>query len=277
MPGRVEDRVALITGAGRGQGRSHALRLAEEGADIIAVDLCAEVSTTPYRMSAPEDLAETVQRVEALGRRAVGAEADVRDFPAFEKAIDEAVEELGRLDTVSANAGIGSMGALVELDEQTWQDVVDINLTGVWHTIKAAVPHIRAGGRGGAIVLTSSMSGIKGAAHTGHYAAAKHGVIGLMRTAAVELAEVGIRVNTINTTQVNTTMIHNEAVYGAFVPEKERPTRDDFVPRSQAMHLLATPWIEPIDASNAILFLASDEARFITGTTLVIDAGAGIK
>jgi SDR family mycofactocin-dependent oxidoreductase len=275
--GRVEGKVAFITGAARGQGRSHALRLAEEGADIIAVDLCAQVSTVPYEMATPEDLAETVRQVEALDRRIVAAQADVRDSTALQAAVDDGVAQLGGLDIVSANAGIASVGTAGDLSEQAWQDMIDVNLTGVWRTCKAAIPHLLAGNAGGAIVITSSVAGLKGLANIVHYASAKHGVVGLMRTLANELAPHQVRVNSIHPTQVDTDMIMNEATMGLFLPDLTHPTREDFAPASQAINALPIPWVEARDISNALLFLASDEARYITGVTLPVDAGALIK
>src|SRR6201984_2499439 len=210
MTGRVEGKVAFITGAARGQGRSHAVTLAREGADIIAVDIAAQIGTVPYPMATPQDLAQTVKEVEATGRRIVATQTDVRDYDAVKEALDDGVAQLGRLDIVSANAGIVSYGTLAELPEQTWQDVVDTNLTGEWHAAKAAIPHLRAAGRGGSIILTSSDAGLMAYQNLGHYTAAKHGVIGLMRTLALELAPDFIRVNTVNPTNVNTDMVQNE-------------------------------------------------------------------
>ena len=277
MPGRVEGKVAFITGAARGQGRSHAIRLAEEGADIIAVDLCGQVGSVPYAMSTPEDLAQTVKEVEALDRRIVASQADVRDFDAVKSALDAGVAELGRLDIVSANAGIFSVGTADELSEQAWRDMIDINLTGVWHATKAATPHLIEGGRGGSMILTSSTAGIQAIANAAHYVSAKHGVVGLMKTLALELAPHFIRVNSIHPTQVDTPMIQNEATWRLFRPDLEHPSRADFEPASQAMNVLPIPWVEPLDISNAVLFLASDEARFITGVPLPVDAGCLIK
>ena len=202
MAGRVAGKVAFITGAARGQGRSHAIRLAEEGADIIAVDVCADMPGMPYAGATEQDLAETVKEVEALDRRIVAAKADVRDYGALKEALDEGVAQLGRLDIVSANAGIGSSPyAAEDLGEQTWRDMIDVNLTGVWHSAKAAVPHLIEGGRGGAIVLTSSAAGLQAYANVAHYVSAKHGVVGLMRTLALELAPHSIRVNSIHPTR----------------------------------------------------------------------------
>jgi SDR family mycofactocin-dependent oxidoreductase len=268
MPGRVEGKVAFITGAARGQGRSHAVRLAQEGADIIAVDICAQVDSVPYPMATPDDLAETVKEVEALDRRIVAAQADVRD---------DGIARLGRLDIVSANAGIASFGRADELGEQAWRDMIDTDLTGAWHAAKAAIPHLIAGGRGGSIVITSSDAGLKGFQNIAHYVAAKHGLVGLMRTLALELAPHMIRVNSIHPTQVDTDMIMNAPTYALFRPDLEHPTQQDFEAASQATNALPVPWVEPVDISNALLFLASDEARYITGVTLPVDAGQVIK
>jgi SDR family mycofactocin-dependent oxidoreductase len=272
--GRVQGKVAFITGAARGQGRSHAVRLAEEGADIIAVDICRGVEGMQYPSASESDLMETVRQVEALGRRIVPVKADVRDFPALEEAIERGVGQFGRLDIVSANAGITSVARHAHvLREGDWQDMLDVNLTGVWHTAKAAIPHMIDGGRGGAIVLTSSIAGLKGYQNLAHYVSAKHGVVGLMRGLASELAPHRIRVNSIHPTQVDTPMIMNDATYRLFLPDGE-PTRERFAAVSRTFNALPVPWVETIDVANALLFLVSDEARYITGVTLPVDAGA---
>jgi (+)-trans-carveol dehydrogenase len=275
--GRVEGKTAFITGAARGQGRAHALRLAEEGADIIAIDICEQINSVPFAMSRPEDLAETVALVEALDRRIVATRADVRDFDAVSRALAEGVEAFGRLDIVSANAGIYSHGTLATLEEQTWQDMIDVNLTGVWHACKAAIPHLVAGGRGGSIILTSSTVGLRAIPNLGHYGAAKHAVVGLMRTLALELAPEMIRVNSIHPTSVDTDMIHNPSLYSLLMPGEEHPTREMSAAIFQSLNALPIPWVEPRDISNAVLFLASDEARYITGVALPVDAGSIIK
>jgi (+)-trans-carveol dehydrogenase len=278
MPGRVEGKVAFITGAGRGQGRSHAVRLAQEGADIIAIDICQDVEGA-LPMSTPEDLAETVKLVEALDRRIIARQADVRDFDAVKAAVDAGVEELGRLDIVLANAGIASVAGPVEvMSADSWKNTIDINLTGLWHTARAAVPHLIAGGQGGSIVLTSSVAGLKAMPGMSGYVSAKHGVIGLMRTLAVELGQHRIRVNTVLPTNVNTPMFMNEGAFKLFRPDMENPGPDDVAAViAQFMHVLPVGWVEPEDISNAILFLVSDEGRFITGVALPVDAGALIK
>jgi SDR family mycofactocin-dependent oxidoreductase len=278
MPGRVEGKVAFITGAGRGQGRSHAVRLAADGADIIAVDICRDVEGA-LPMATPEDLAETVKLVEALDRRIVARQADVRDFDALKAAVDAGVEELGRLDIVLANAGIASAGGPVEtMPPDSWKNTIDINLTGLWHTARAAVPHLIAGGRGGSVVLTSSVGGLHAMPNMSGYVSAKHGVIGLMRTLALELGQHRIRVNAVLPTNVNTPMFMNEGAFKLFRPDLEHPGPDDVAAViAQFMHVLPVGWVEPEDISNAILFLVSDEARYITGVPLPVDAGALIK
>jgi (+)-trans-carveol dehydrogenase len=277
MPGRVEGKVAFITGAGRGQGRSHAVRLAQEGADIIAIDICRDVEGA-LPMSTPEDLAETVKLVEALDRRIVTRQADVRDFDAVKAAVDDGVAELGRLDIVLANAGIASAGGPVAtMDPGSWKNTIDINLSGLWHTARAAVPHLIAGGRGGSVVLTGSVAALKGAADMSGYVSAKHGVLGLMRTLALELGQHNIRVNSVLPTNVNTPMFMNEGAYRLFRPDLADPGPDDVAQVALQLHALPVGWVEPEDISNAILFLVSDEARYITGVPLPVDAGALVK
>jgi SDR family mycofactocin-dependent oxidoreductase len=276
--GRVAGKVAFISGAARGQGRSHAVRLAQEGADIIAVDLCGPVENMAYPASTPEDLAETADLVKAQDRRIVAAQVDVRDYDALKAVVDSGVEQFGRLDIIVANAGIGTFGnKLHKIPEKIWQDMIDVNLSGVWHTVKAGVPHIIAGERGGSIVLTGSVGSHKAMAYTGHYIAAKHGVMGLMRSFAVELGQHMIRVNSVHPSQVNTPMTMNDVTFRLFRPDLENPGPDDFAPFSQMTHTMPVPWVEAIDISNAVLFLASDESRYITGVSLPVDAGALLK
>lgn len=274
---RVEGKVAFITGVARGQGRSHAIRLAQEGADIIGVDLLEEIPGAPYGSATEQDLAETVRAVEATGRRILATQADVRDITGLRRAVDDGVAEFGRLDIVSANAGIFTqMAPSEELDEDIWHNMIDTNLTGVWHTAKVAIPHMKAAGNGGTIVITGSQGSIVGFGNIAHYVSAKHGVVGLMRTLALELAPWSIRVNAVLPTQVDTDLIMNDATYRLFSPDIEHPTREDFAPASQALHALPVPWVESVDVSNAVLFLASDEARYITGAMLPVDAGAAL-
>lgn len=279
MKGRVEGKVAFITGAARGQGRSHAVRLAEEGADIIAVDICGPVSSNPQIEPATrDDLAETADLVKQLNRRIVTAEVDVRDFAALKAAVDSGVEQLGRLDIICANAGIGNGGQTLDFtSEDDWNDMIDVNLSGVWKSVKAAVPHLIAQGQGGSIILTSSVGGLKAYPHTGHYIAAKHGVVGLMRTFAVELGHHSIRVNSVHPTNVNTPLFMNEGTMKLFRPDLENPGPDDLKVAAQFMHVLPVGWVEAVDISNAVLFLASDESRYVTGLPMTVDAGSMLK
>ena len=277
--GRLDGKVAFVTGAARGQGRSHAVRMAEEGADIIAVDVAKQLPTVEYEMANPDDLAETMRQVEALDRRIVAREADVRDYAALKSVLDEGVAELGRLDIVAANAGIFTQGRADELSEESWNEMIGVNLTGVWHTAKAAIPHLKAGGNGGSIIITSSTAGLKGYENFAHYVSAKHGVVGLMRTLALELAPDMIRVNSVHPTGVDTPMIQNEMLYALFAPdlEPDERTREALGERFKALNALPIPWVEPVDISNAVLWLASDESRYVTGVTLPVDAGATTK
>jgi SDR family mycofactocin-dependent oxidoreductase len=269
MSGRVAGKVAFITGAGRGQGRSHAIRLAEEGADIIAVDICRDYETVGYPMASAADLAETVQAVEALDRRIVATQADVRDLAALRTAVDEGVAQLGHLDIVSANAGICTVQAWDEVTPAVWQDTLDTNLTGVWNTMVVCAPHLIAAG-GGSIICTSSTAGIKGLPYFAPYVAAKHGVVGIAKTMANELAAHKIRVNTVHPTGVDTPMATGlgglELLLG----------RD---PNLGPIYMNSLP-VENVDArdvSNAVLFLASDEARYVTGLEFTVDAGNTIR
>jgi len=278
VAGRVEGKVAFITGAARSQGRSHALRLAEEGADIIAVDLCGPVeSIRMYPPATEEDLAETVRQVEKLDRRIVATKADVRDSAALRAALDDGVAQLGRLDIVLGNAGVFEIQPALELGDDAWREMIDVNLTGVWNTCKVALPHLVSGGRGGAIVLTSSTAGLKGVPNTVHYTAAKHGVVGIMRTLANEFAQHRIRVNSVHPTGVDTVMIQNPKTWGLFDPEEPNPSRESAEPVFRSTNALPVPWVDPVDISNAILFLVSDEARYVTGVTLPVDAGYTVK
>jgi (+)-trans-carveol dehydrogenase len=275
--GKLDGKVAFITGAARGQGKNHAIRLAEQGADIIAVDICASIRSVPYEGPDRAEFDETIEAVRATGRRIVAHEADVRDLAALQAAVDEGVKEFGRLDIVLANAGIVGYGQLVELDEDDWQEMIDVDLTGVWKTIRAACPAMIDAGNGGAVVMTSSTAGLKALNTLGHYVAAKHGVIGLMRNLANELAPHRIRVNALAPTNVDTIMLQNPGVYKMFRPDLENPTAEDAHSGFVEHHLIKEPWIERDDVTNAVLFLVSDEGRYVTGTTLSIDLGLMAK
>lgn len=271
--GRLAGKVALITGGARGQGRSHAVRLAEEGADIVLLDHCAPIASAPYPTADPADLEQTVELVEELDRRALAVRADVRDLSALHAAVADTVSELGRLDVVLANAGIASYAPALEMDEAVWQEMIDINLTGAWKTVRAAAPAILDGGRGGAIVLTSSVAGLMGFPTLAHYCAAKHGLVGLMKVLAVELAPHGIRVNSVHPTHVDTDMIQNPAIHSLFTggaPDADQATA---AAAMKDMHALPISWVDPVDISNAIVWLASAEARYVTGVALPVDGG----
>jgi SDR family mycofactocin-dependent oxidoreductase len=267
--GRVEGKVAFVTGAARGQGRSHAIRLAEEGADIIAVDVPGDYDTVGYPMGTEAELADTVKAVEALDRRIVATKADVRDLAALRSAVDDGVAQLGRLDVVCANAGICTVQTWDEVTPQVWQDTLDTNLTGVWNTFVATVPHLIEAG-GGSIIATSSTAGIKGLPFLAPYVAAKHGVVGISRTMANELAKHRIRVNTVHPTGVDTPMV---AGLGGLDPiiNKEPELGPIF------MNTYPVEMVDPRDISNAVLWLASDESRYVTGLELTVDAGNTIR
>lgn len=277
MAGRVEGKVALITGAARGQGRSHAVRLAEEGADIIALDVCEDIATSVIPLATEDDLAETAKLVEDLDRRIVTRKADVRDLAALQSVVDDGLSEFGHIDIVSANAGIADFGEAHELTEQQWDEMLAVNITGVWKTCRAVIPAMIEAGNGGSIVLTSSTAGLMGLANTAHYTTAKHGVVGLMRTLANELAPHMIRVNSVHPTTVATDMILNDSTYALFRPDLDNPTLEDAKESFVGLNMLPIPWVEPRDISNAVLWLASDEARYVTGVALPIDAGSTQK
>jgi SDR family mycofactocin-dependent oxidoreductase len=268
-PGRVAGKVALITGAGRGQGRSHAIRLAEEGADIIAVDICRDYKTVSYGMATEADLAQTAKAVRTLGRRVVATRADVRDASALTAAVDEGVAQLGRLDIVCANAGICTVQAWDEVTSAVWQDTIDTNLTGVWSTMVVSVPHLVAAG-GGSIICTSSTAGIKGLPFLAPYVAAKHGIVGIAKTMANELAAHRIRVNTVHPTGVSTPMAS-----GLGGLDQLLGSHPDLGPIF--MNTLPVEAVDSRDVSNAVLFLASDEAKYVTGLELTVDAGNTIR
>lgn len=265
MVGRVEGKVALVTGAARGQGRSHALRLAEEGADIIAVDLCGPVPNLQYPPATEEDLAETVRQVEALDRRIIATTTDVRDRDAFKTAIDDGVAALGRLDIVVGNAGICIIKPWDEVTPEIWDDTIATNLTGVFHTVQLSAPHLIAAG-GGSIILTSSAAGLKGLPFLAPYVASKFGVTGLGKAFASELAQHSIRVNTLHPTGVDTTMGQMGAAYPPLL--EANPNLGGML-----TNMLPVEVTQPRDQSNAVLFLASDEARYVTALSMTVDAG----
>lgn len=267
---RLTGKVALITGAARGQGRSHALRLATEGADLILVDICGPVGTSEIRPANPGDLEQTVKAVEALGRRVVWTRADVRDFEAVQAITDRGAVELGHVDVVVANAGILNWAKGHELSLDQWQDVIDVNLTGVFHTVKAAIPHILRQGTGGSIILISSSAGMKGQPFTLAYTAAKHGVVGIARSLAVEYGDYNIRVNSVHPCGVRTPM--GEAP-GLMKLIKERAATVGPV----FMNTLPIDLVEPEDISATVAWLASDDSKYVTGAQIPVDAGTAIR
>jgi (+)-trans-carveol dehydrogenase len=271
--GRLSGKVAFITGAARGQGRSHAARLAEEGADIIAVDICDDIATVPYPLGTMEDLEETAAMVEKLDRRIVVHQADVRSREQLDTAVAAGVAELGRLDVVVANAGIWSTDPFTEMSDEAYFDAIDVMQHGVYHTCRATIPKLLEQGEGGSIVITSSTAGVRGYPYLAHYTMAKHAVVGLMRSLANEFGPQMIRVNCVLPTSTLTPMINNEYMWRRFAPEAENPTLADFGATLQAWHTLPVPYNEPVDISNGVLWLASDEARHVTGINLPIDCG----
>ena len=279
MPGRVEGKVAFITGAGRGQGRSHAVRLAEEGADVIAVDICEQIESNLYPLSTIEDLEETARIVESHGRRVIARKADVRDRVALKGVLAEGVAELGHLDVVVANAGIMPMGTENPMD---FVDATDVDLIGVMNTVAASIPHLPDGA---SIVITGSNAGLMpGTTDTGAmggggagYSWSKRTLVGYTEQVALQLASRMIRVNAIHPTNVNTHLLHNKELYQVFRPDLDEPTRDDVIPAFTRFQAMPIPYVEPLDISNAVLFFASDEARYVTGQQLRVDAGSLLR
>jgi (+)-trans-carveol dehydrogenase len=275
--GRLDGKVALISGAARGQGRSHAVRLAEEGADVVAFDICEQVPTVSYSLATSADLDETAALVEKEGQRVLTRIVDVRDPGGLTELVDEATTVFESIDIVVANAGVAQDPRRVwEMSESQWQDVLDIDLTGVWHTVRAVVPGMIERDRGGSIVFTSSSAAVKTRANMGAYGSAKSALTGLMKALAQELAPYSIRVNTVNPGAVGTDMFLSDRIFRLFRPDLERATLDDAKAEFYKLNALPIPWIDPIDVSNAILWLATDEARYVTGIVLPVDAGASI-
>jgi SDR family mycofactocin-dependent oxidoreductase len=272
VAGRLAGKTALITGVARGQGRSHALALAREGADIFGVDMCAPVESVAYALSTADDLAETARLVARTGRRIETYIGDVRSSADMRAATEQAASTFGKIDIVVANAGIWTPGSVWEMDDQTWQDMIDINLTGVFNTVRFAIPQMIER-KSGSLVLISSTCGVKALGWMPHYNAAKHGVMGLTRSLALDLGPYMVRANAILPSTVNTPMIMNEPSYKIYRPDLENPTREEAMSGFYAHNAMPVPYVEPEDISEAVLFLASDVSRYITGIGLPVDLG----
>jgi SDR family mycofactocin-dependent oxidoreductase len=279
--GRVSGKVAFITGAARGQGRSHAIRLAEEGADIIAVDLCQDYETVDYPMATPDDLKETARLVEAQGRRVVTVQADVREAAQMRDALERGISELGKVDVVVAQAGIAPLHGNPPL--QAWTDVVNVNLLGSINAIQAALPHLR---EGASVIATASAAALMSMGMVQNpgtnpggsgYAWGKRILSDYVHELARQLAPRSIRANVVHPTNCNTQMLQSKPMYRSFRPDLEDPRREDAEPAFRVQQAMPVPYVEPVDISNAVLFLASDEARFITGMQLRVDAGGYLK
>ena len=281
---RLEGKVALVTGAARGQGRSHAVRMAEEGADIIAVDICRQIESVNYPLATPDDLVHTAKLVEELDRRVVTFETDVRDEVGLSSAVAAGVSALGRLDIVCANAGVCPLGP--EVPVQGFVDTLAVNFVGVLNTVAASLPHLTSGA---SIVITGSVAGLMSAASAGGaglgglggggaaYAYAKQTLVTYTKQLAIQLAPQMMRVNCVHPTNCNTDMLQSDPMYRTFRPDLENPTREDAEVAFPAMQSMPIPWVEPVDISHAVVFLASDEARYITGQQLAVDGGGLLK
>jgi SDR family mycofactocin-dependent oxidoreductase len=270
--GRFDGKVAFVTGGARGQGRSHALHLAREGAQVAICDIAADIDTVPYPLGTPDDLAETGRLLAETGAPALSLTADIRDTDQINDAAQQVIDRFGRIDILCANAGVCGFGSFWEITDQMWDDMIATDLTGAFKTMRAVVPHMIQQ-RYGRIVATASMGAKYGNQNLAHYIAAKWGVVGLVKTLAIEVADKGITVNAICPTAVNTTMCHNPAFHKLFAPDLTDPTLDDLEPLYAALNKIPVGWVEPEDISKLVLYLVSDDATFVTGSTF--DVGAG--
>lgn len=275
--GRLDGKVAAVTGAGRGMGRAHAVTLAREGADVLVCDVARQLSSVEYELAVPEDLAETEALVLAEGRGVVAMEVDVRSEEQLSAWVGAGLERFGRIDVMVANAGITGYAPAHKLSEDAWDEIIDVNLKGAWLSAKVVIPHMIERGDGGSIVFISSGLGLKGLPEAGHYAAAKHGVVGLMRSLALELAPHWIRCNTVHPAGTNTPMAHNRMHYARFAGGREDATLGDVIEVYESIAALPIPWTEPEDIANAVLWLVSDDARYVTGVSLPVDGGWFLK
>jgi SDR family mycofactocin-dependent oxidoreductase len=268
-----QEKVVLITGGARGQGRSHAVAFAEAGADIAIIDVCQELAGVPHSLATSDDLAETVRAVEDLDRRCIAVEGDVRDTAAIDGLVERAINEFGHIDIAIANAGIAGALPFAEISDSAWEQMIGINLTGVFKTMRAVTPHMVERERG-RIIATSSMGGRFGFPMLGHYVAAKFGVIGMVKTLALELADKGITVNAVCPTNVSSPMLHSQEMYRLFRPDLENPREEDVVDSFMTINKIPVPWVQTEDVTNTMLFVASDKAWYMTGSAL--DVGCGI-
>jgi SDR family mycofactocin-dependent oxidoreductase len=275
--GGLEGRVAFITGAARGQGRAHAIRLANEGADIIAIDVCGPVSETiTYPLGTSEELAETVAAVEATGRKVLAREVDIRDLPALQQVVADGVEQFGRLDIVVANAGVLSWGRMFEMSEEQWDTVIEINLNGTWRTIRAAVPAMIEAGNGGSIIVVSSSAGLKATPGNGHYSASKHGVVALTNALAIEVGEFGIRVNSIHPYSIDTPMVEKEAmmeIFGKYPQYLPSFSPMPYHPVNHEGKKGLQEFMTAEEVSDVVAWLAGDGSRTISGSQIAVDRG----
>jgi (+)-trans-carveol dehydrogenase len=276
--GRVSGKVALVTGAARGQGRSHAIELAKEGAKIVATDVgVGMLPGVEYPVATSSELEETAQLVRDVGGEIITGEADVRDPDAIQAVVDAGIERFGFIDVVVANAGVFTWGAAPELTREGWSTVIDINLNGTWNTVRAVLPSMVARGKGGSIMMTASQIATRGQSNAVAYAASKAGIVGMMRALAAELAPHNIRVNSINPSTVYSPMILNEPVYKVFRPDMENPGVAEMEAELRPFHMLPLAALDPIDVSHAVVYLASDESRYVTSLRFAIDAGSTQK
>ncbi|HEX3284475.1 MAG TPA: mycofactocin-coupled SDR family oxidoreductase [Mycobacterium sp.] len=275
--GPLEGRVAFITGAARGQGRAHAIRLANDGADIIAIDVCRPISDTiTYPMGTSDELAETVQAVEATGRKVLAREVDIRDLAALQKVVADGVEQFGRLDIIIANAGVLSWGRMHEMSEEQWDTVIDVNLNGSWRTIRAAVPAMIEAGNGGSIIIVSSSAGLKATPGNGHYSASKHGLVAMTNALAIELGEFGIRVNSIHPYSIETPMVEKKAMMDLFTKFPQYVYSFSPMPYQPVNHQSKKGLMEfmlPEEVSDVVAWLASDGSATISGSQIAVDRG----
>lgn len=276
--GPLDGRVALITGAARGQGRAHAVRLANDGADVIAIDICRPISDTiTYPLATSEELAETVRAVEATGRKVLAREVDIRDLAALQKVVADGVEQFGRLDVLVANAGVLSWGRMHEMSEEQWDTVIDVNLNGTWRTVRAAVPAMIEAGNGGSIIIVSSSAGLKATPGNGHYAASKHGLVAITNALAIEVGEYGIRVNSIHPYSIETPMVEKKAMMDLFTKFPNYIHSFSPMPVQPVNHTSKKglqEFMEPEEVADVVAWLAGDGSATISGSQIAVDRGA---